>query len=43
MIIHKNFIIYSIREIYVIANKESEFVKSGGKFITHVPEVMDFS
>ena len=27
----------------VIANKESEFVKSGGKFITHVPEVMDFS
>ena len=27
----------------VIANKESEFVKSGGKFITHIPEVMDFS
>ena len=27
----------------VIANKESEFVKNGGKFITHVPEVMDFS
>ena len=26
-----------------IANKESEFVKNGGKFITHVPEVMDFS
>ena len=27
----------------VIANKESEFVQNGGKFITHVPEVMDFS
>ena len=27
----------------VIANKESEFVKNGGKFITHVPEVMEFN
>ena len=27
----------------VIANKESEFVQNGGKFITHVPQVMDFS
>ena len=27
----------------VIANKELEFVKNGGKFITHVPEVMVFS
>ena len=27
----------------LIANKESEFVQNGGKFITHVPEVMDFS
>jgi methylation protein EvaC len=27
----------------VIANKEREFVENGGKFITHVPEVMVFS
>ena len=27
----------------LIANKESKFVQNGGKFITHVPEVMDFS
>ncbi len=27
----------------VIANKESDFVQNGGKFITHVPQVMDFS
>ena len=27
----------------LIANKESDFVKSGGKFITHVPEIMEFS
>ncbi len=27
----------------LIANKESDFVKSGGKFITHVPEIMVFS
>ena len=27
----------------IIANKESEFVQNGGKFITHVPQVMDFS
>ena len=27
----------------VIANKEREFIESGGKFITHVPEVMVFS
>ena len=27
----------------VIANKEQEFVKNGGKFITHVPTVMEFS
>jgi methylation protein EvaC len=27
----------------VIANKESEFVENGGKFITHVPEVMEFN
>ena len=27
----------------VIANKEREFVEKGGKFITHVPEVMVFS
>ena len=27
----------------VIANKESDFVENGGKFITHVPQVMDFS
>ena len=27
----------------VIASKELEFVKNGGKFITHVPEVMTFS
>ena len=27
----------------VIANKESDFVKNGGKFITHVPQIMEFS
>ena len=27
----------------VIANKESDFVKNGGQFITHVPEIMTFS
>ena len=27
----------------VIANKEREFVENGGKFITHVPQVMVFS
>ena len=27
----------------VIANKEREFVENGGKFITHVPTVMEFS
>ena len=27
----------------VIANKERDFIKSGGKFITHVPEIMEFS
>ena len=27
----------------VIADKEREFVENGGKFITHVPEVMVFS
>ena len=27
----------------VIANKEREFVENGGKFITHVPEVMVYS
>ena len=27
----------------VIANKESDFVKNGGQFITHVPEIMVFS
>jgi len=27
----------------LIANKESEFVDGGGKFITHVPEIMVFS
>ena len=27
----------------VIANREKEFVENGGKFITHVPEVMIFS
>ena len=27
----------------VIANKESEFVKNGGQFITHVPKIMMFS
>ena len=27
----------------VIANKEREFIENGGKFITHVPEVMVFS
>ena len=27
----------------VIANKEREFVESGGKFITHVPKIMTFS
>ena len=27
----------------VIANKETKFTKNGGKFITHVPEVMVFS
>ena len=27
----------------VIANKEREFVENGGKFITHVPEIMVFS
>ena len=27
----------------VIANKEREFVENGGKFITHIPEVMVFS
>tara|TARA_B100002019_G_scaffold292190_1_gene314544 strand:- start:550 stop:1737 length:1188 start_codon:yes stop_codon:yes gene_type:complete len=27
----------------VIANKERDFVKNGGKFITHVPEIMIFS
>jgi len=27
----------------VIANKESEFVENGGKFITHVPKIMMFS
>ena len=27
----------------VIANKESDFVENGGKFITHIPQVMDFS
>ena len=27
----------------VIANKEREFVESGGQFITHVPQVMSFS
>ena len=27
----------------VIANKERELIESGGKFITHVPEVMVFS
>jgi len=27
----------------LIANKESEFVESGGQFITHVPEIMVFS
>ena len=27
----------------VIANKEKEFVENGGKFITHVPDVMVFS
>ena len=27
----------------LIANKESDFVKNGGKFITHVPEIMVFS
>ena len=27
----------------IIANKESDFVQNGGKFITHVPQVMDFS
>ena len=26
-----------------IANKEQDFIKAGGKFITHVPEVMEFS
>ena len=27
----------------VIANKERDFVRNGGKFITHVPEIMVFS
>ena len=27
----------------VIANKEREFVENGGKFITHIPTVMEFS
>jgi len=27
----------------VIANKESDFVENGGKFITHVPQIMEFS
>ena len=27
----------------VIMNKETEFTKRGGKFITHVPQVMMFS
>ena len=27
----------------LIANKEREFVENGGKFITHVPEIMVFS
>tara|TARA_B100000902_G_scaffold228022_1_gene216483 strand:- start:236 stop:1423 length:1188 start_codon:yes stop_codon:yes gene_type:complete len=27
----------------VIANKESDFVQNGGKFITHVPQIMEFS
>ena len=27
----------------VIANKESDFVKNGGQFITHVPKIMTFS
>jgi len=27
----------------VIANKEREFVENGGKFITHVPQIMEFS
>ena len=27
----------------VIANKEREFVENGGKFITHVPQIMVFS
>jgi len=26
-----------------IANREQDFIKAGGKFITHVPEVMEFS
>ena len=26
----------------VIMNNEKEFIKNGGKFITHVPEVMTF-
>ena len=26
-----------------IANKEQEFIKKGGKFLTHVPRVMEFS
>ena len=26
-----------------IANRERDFIKAGGKFITHVPEVMEFS
>ena len=27
----------------VIISKQEQFVKNGGKFITHVPDVMTFS